>query len=160
MPSFDIVSEVDPQELKNAVSQANREIQNRFDFRGIEAGFILEDNGVVVFAPEEFQLQQLVDILKDKLVRRKIDVRALTAGDIQGAGKLKRQIHTLVQGVDKETSRDIVKLIKSSKLKVQASIQGEKVRVSGKKRDDLQSIMALLKESSIDIPLQFDNFRD
>ncbi len=160
MPTFDIVSEVDAQELKNAVDQANREIQNRFDFRGVDAGFELTGPGVEISAEEEFQLQQLADILKDKLVRRKIDVRALTAGAIQASGKQKRQLHTLIQGVDKDTSREIVKLIKASKLKVQAAVQQEKVRVTGKKRDDLQAVMALLRESKIEIPLQFDNFRD
>jgi cyclic-di-GMP-binding protein len=160
MPSFDVVSEVDLQEVRNAVDQANRELTTRFDFRGVDAGFELETEAIVLSAPEEFQLTQMVDMLRGKLVRRNLDPRCLEAGKIEGAGKVRRQRFKLLQGIDKDHSRDIVKRIKDAKIKVQAAIQGEKVRVTGKQRDDLQQAMALLKGADLDIALQFDNFRD
>jgi len=160
MPSFDIVSEVDLQEVKNAVDQASRELTTRFDFRGIDARFELEEGAIAIWAPEEFQVTQMVDILRGKLVRRNLDPRCLEAGKIEGAGRVKRQRFKLLQGIDKDHSRDIVRRIKDSKLKVQAAIQGEKVRVTGKQRDDLQQVIGLLKEAELDIALQFDNFRD
>jgi len=163
MPSFDIVSEVDDHELTNAVDQASRELTTRFDFRGIEAGFALEKTPslrIVVHAPEDFRLEQMIDILRDKLVRRKVDARCLDAGETEGAGRVRRQNIAIRQGIDRDTSRDIVKRIKDSKLKVQAAVQGEKVRVTGKKRDDLQATMALLRAQTFEQPLQFDNFRD
>lgn len=160
MPSFDVVSEVDLQEVRNAVDQANRELTTRFDFRGVDAGFELETEAIVLCAPEEFQVTQMVDMLRGKLVRRNLDPRCLEAGKIEGAGKLKRQRFKLLQGIDKDHSRDIVKRIKDAKIKVQVAVQGEKVRVTGKQRDDLQQAIALLKSADLDIALQFDNFRD
>ena len=160
MPSFDVVSEVDLQEVRNAVDQANRELGTRFDFRGVDAEFELLDAGIRVAAEEEFQVSQLEDILRDKLVKRGIDGRCLDPGEIEGAGKQKRRTYGLAQGIDRDTAKKITKLVKDSRIKVQAQINGEKVRITGKKRDDLQSVMAALKESDISIPLQFDNFRD
>ena len=160
MPSFDIVSEVDQQEIRNAVDQATRELRNRFDFRGIDASISLEDGGVLIAAPEEFQIKQLEDILRDKLASRGVDVRYLEPGDVEGAGKVKRKTYGLRQGIDRDSAKQITKMTKDSKIKVQAQVNGEKVRVTGKKRDDLQAIMALLREADIALPLQFDNFRD
>lgn len=160
MPSFDVVSEVDLQEVRNAVDQANRELAKRFDFRGVDAQYELEDSSVLISANEEFQIAQMEDILRDKLVRRGVDAACLDAGDIEGAGKQKRRQYGIVRGIDQDTGRRIVKDIKSSKLKVQASVQGDKVRVTGKKRDELQSVIKLLRDADITIPLQFDNFRD
>lgn len=160
MPSFDVVSEVDMQEVRNAVDQASRELGTRFDFRGIDAGFELDDSSIKLAAEEEFQLGQMLDILHDKLNRRDIDIRVLDPGEVEAAGKQKRQAFSLKQGIDRDTARKITKLIKDSKLKVQAQVQGEQVRVTGKKRDDLQSVMSNLKESGLDIPLNFTNFRD
>lgn len=160
MPSFDVVSEIDLQEVRNAVDQANRELDKRFDFRGVDASFELDGEAVSMAAFEEFQLAQMLDMLRAKLVGRGIDARALDPGSVEGDGKHKRQKCTLRSGVDKDNARAIAKLVKESKLKVQAQIQGEQVRVTGKKRDDLQKAMALLKDSDIDIPLQYENFRD
>lgn len=160
MPSFDVVSEVDMQEVRNAVDQASRELGTRFDFRGVDASFELSDAGIRLAAQEEFQLQQMLDILHDKLIRRGIDVRALDPGDLEAAGKQKRQLFALKQGIDRDTAKKIVKIIKDSKIKVQAQVQGDQVRVTGKKRDDLQSAMAGLKEADLDIPLNYTNFRD
>lgn len=160
MPSFDVVSELDEQEVRNAVDQANRELEKRFDFRGVDASFEYANDAIALAAFEEFQLVQMLDMLRSKMIGRGLDARALDPGSVEGAGKQKRQKFALRQGVDKDNARSIVKLIKESKLKVQAQIQGEQVRVTGKKRDDLQKVMALLKDSKIDIPLQYDNFRD
>ena len=160
MPSFDVVSEVDMQEVKNGVDQAQRELRNRFDFKNVDAGFDFQDERIQVHAPEDFQLGQLEDILRDKLAGRGIDGRSLDGGEVEGAGKVRRRYFTLRQGIDRDNAKKVTKLTKDSKLKVQAQINAEKVRITGKKRDDLQSIMALLKESSIEVPLQFDNFRD
>jgi uncharacterized protein YajQ (UPF0234 family) len=160
MPSFDVVSEVDLQEVRNAVDQAVRELGTRFDFRGVEAGFELKDNRVQLHAQEEFQLDQMVDILRDKFTRRGIDTRVLEPGDIEASGKQKRQAFGLKQGIDKDSAKKIVKLIKDAKIKVQAQIQGDQVRVTGKKRDDLQQVIAALKEADLDMPLEFNNFRD
>jgi len=160
MPSFDVVSEVDAQEVRNAVDQAGRELGTRFDFRGVDSGFQFTDERIRMHAEEEFQLSQMYDILCDKLTRRGVDVRALDAGEIEAAGKQKRQSFGLKQGIDRDTAKKIVKLIKDSKLKVQAQVQGEQVRVTGKKRDDLQQVMALLKDAALEIPLNYTNFRD
>ncbi len=160
MPSFDAVSEVDEQEVRNAVDQASRELSTRFDFRGVDASFELTDGSILVAAEEDFQLGQLYDILVSKLTKRSVDHRALDAQEIESAGKQRRQRYLLKQGISKEDAKKMVKLIKDSKLKVQAQIQGEQVRVTGKKRDDLQAVMALLKESELDIPLSYNNFRD
>lgn len=161
MPAFDIVSEVDKHELTNAVDQTNRELDNRFDFRGTDAKVEQSDKVLTLFADSDFQLDQLLDILRMKLVKRKIEISCLEIKDPVGYGKLRKQDVIVREGVDKDLSRKIVKLIKESKLKVQAAVQGDSVRVTGKKRDDLQSVMALLRgNDSLDMPLQFNNFRD
>lgn len=160
MPSFDIVSEYDSHEASNAVDQANREIDTRFDFRGSNATFTLEKENILLESDNEFQLQQMLDILHNKLVKRGIDITFLETGDPEQRGKRTRQNLTLKEGIDQLTSKNIVKMVKEKKMKVQASIQGEKVRITGKKRDDLQSVMAMLKEEKLDVPLQFNNFRD
>jgi uncharacterized protein YajQ (UPF0234 family) len=161
MPSFDVVSEVDTHELTNAVDQANREIEKRFDFKGIDASFELQEDQVVMQADVDFQLQQMLDVLRNKMIARKIDIRCM---DVQGAerGNMRaRQVVKLKQGLDQATAKKINKMIKDDKkLKVQAQIQGDQVRVTGKKRDDLQAVIAMLRESDLDIPLQFNNFRD
>lgn len=160
MPSFDVVSEVDLQEVRNAVDQASRELGTRFDFRGVDAGFELQEGRILLHAQEAFQLGQMLDILQDKLVRRGIDVRVLDPGEIEASGKQKRQSFTLKQGIDRDTAKKIVKLIKDAKLKVQSQIQGEQIRVTGKKRDDLQQVITALKAAELEVPLDFDNFRD
>ena len=161
MPSFDAISEVELFELNNAVDQANRELSTRYDFRGIEASFERQEAAVELTAEAEMQLDQMMDILRSKLVARKIDVRVIDVQDIRHRGKLLHQTVVIRQGIETDLARKIVKMIKDKKMKVQAAIQGEKVRVTGKKRDDLQKVMAMLKSSEeIDQPLQFDNFRD
>lgn len=160
MPSFDVVSEVDLQEVNNAVDQANREVGTRFDFKGVDAKFERNDNEIRLTAEADFQLNQMLDILRDKLVKRSVDIRALEVGEPQPSGKLVHQTVIVRQGIDKDLARKIVKMIKDEKMKVQAAIQGEKVRVSGKKRDDLQAVIAMLKDSKVEMPLQYNNFRD
>ena len=160
MPSFDVVSEVDMHEVTNAVDQANREVTTRFDFKGTNARYELKESVVTVKAQAEFQLQQMLDILQTKLNRRGVDIACLELAEPQQSGKEVSQEVTIRQGLDSVLSKKIVKLIKDAKLKVQAAIQGDKVRVTGKKRDDLQTAMGLLKEADFDLPLQFTNFRD
>ncbi len=161
MPSFDIVSEIDKHELTNAVDQANREIGNRFDFRGTDARVEQSDKLLTIHADSDFQLEQVLDILRLKLVKRGIEVSCLEVKDSVGNGKMRKQDVLIREGIDKDLSRNIVKMIKNSKAKVQSAIQGESVRVTGKKRDDLQGVMALLRDNDkIDMPLQFNNFRD
>ncbi|KDE40802.1 MAG: YajQ family cyclic di-GMP-binding protein [Nitrincola lacisaponensis] len=160
MPSFDIVSELDSHEVTNAVDQANRELQSRYDFKGVKAEYELQDDTVTMVAEVDFQLQQMLEILRGKLTARKIDIRCMEVKkpDLSGV-KAKQQV-LLRQGLDQVLCKKITKLIKDSKLKVQSQIQGEKVRVTGKKRDDLQDVMALLRESDVELPLQYNNFRD
>jgi uncharacterized protein YajQ (UPF0234 family) len=160
MPSFDVVSEVDLQEVRNAVDQAVRELSTRFDFKGIDAGFELVDEQIRLHAQEEFQLEQMIAILRDKLIRRDVDVRVLDPGKVEASGKQKRQNFALKQGIGRDDARQIVKLVKDAKLKVQTQVQGEQVRVTGKKRDDLQDVIALLRKSELEVPLDFKNFRD
>jgi len=160
MPSFDVVSEVDSHELKNAVDQANREIANRFDFKGSDSKIELNGTDMKVSSDSKFRVEQVCSVLHQKLAKRGIDINCLDAGDVDEALKTAKQVIKVREGLDKEMAKKVVKLIKESKLKVQASIQGEQVRVTGKKRDDLQSVMALLKKSDIELPLQFNNFRD
>ena len=161
MPAFDIVSEVDQHELTNAVDQANRELANRYDFRGSDAKVEQAAKVLTLFADSDFQLEQLLDILRMKLVKRKIEVSCLEIKDPMGQGKMRKQDVIVREGIEKDLSRKIVKLVKESKLKVQVAVQGESVRVTGKKRDDLQQVMALLRgNDSLDMPLQFNNFRD
>lgn len=160
MPSFDIVSEINNQEVTNAVDQSNREVGTRFDFKGSNAKFELESNQVTMRAPNEFQLKQMFDILKERLARRQVDVRCLQVDPPQVNVSEAWQIVTVRQGIEAELARKIVKITKGGKLKVQAAIQGEKVRVTGKKRDELQQVIAMLKDSDIDMPLQYTNYRD
>lgn len=160
MPSFDVVSEIDKHELTNAVDQMNREISNRFDFKGSDAKVALSEQVMNVEADSEFQIKQIEDIIYKKLAARGIDTRCLDKGDIEIRGMRAYQAIKVREGVDKELAKKIVKLIKDAKLKVQAAIQGEQVRVTGKKRDDLQQVIAMLKASDIDLPLQYSNFRD
>ncbi len=160
MPSFDIVSEVDHHELSNAIDQANREIGTRYDFKGSDARIEQAHNQLTLSTESEFQIKQMTPILKEKMSKRGIDVSCLDFADIVEMNKRARQQVLVREGLDKDLARKIVTLIKDSKLKVQASIQGEQVRVNGKKRDDLQQVMKLLKEANLGIPLQFNNFRD
>ncbi|MBT8112880.1 MAG: YajQ family cyclic di-GMP-binding protein [Gammaproteobacteria bacterium] len=160
MPSFDTVSEVDEHELSNAIDQASREISTRFDFKGSDAKVTREESNIRIQAKSEFQLDQVYDILITKMSKRGIDVMCMDRGKVEEANMCARQQITLRQGIDKDSAKKMVKLIKDSKIKVQASIQGEKLRVTGKKRDDLQNVMSLLKDSNLGIPLQFNNFRD
>jgi len=160
MPSFDVVSEVDHHELSNALDQANREIGTRYDFKGSSARIESSGNQLTLEAESEFQLNQMVPILKEKMSKRGIDVDCLEFGDVVEMNKRARQPVTVREGLDKDLARKMVKLIKDGKLKVQAAIQGEQLRVSGKKRDDLQQVMQMLREAGLGIPLQFNNFRD
>ncbi|MEX2353063.1 MAG: YajQ family cyclic di-GMP-binding protein [Gammaproteobacteria bacterium] len=161
MPSFDIVSEIDQHELTNAVDQANREISNRFDFKGTDSRVEKTEANLKLVAPTEFQVDQIRDILHAKLAKREIDVRSLDPGKVTSNISEAQQEIVVREGIDKELAKKLVKIIKESKLKVQAAIQGEQVRVTGKKRDDLQDVIALLKnEKSVELPLQFTNFRD
>ncbi len=161
MPSFDIVSEVDKQEVRNAIDQVNKEVANRFDFKGSDARVEQADYVLTVYADDDFKLDQVQDILNAKLIKRNIDIKCLDIGKSEkiSGNKVKRTV-TVKTGVESELAKKIVKLIKDSKLKVQASIQGETVRVSGAKRDTLQEAIALVRKSISDYPLQFGNFRD
>ena len=160
MPSFDIVSEFDMHEATNAVDQANKEVSTRFDFKGTDSSFELTDEKLIMISESTFQLQQMFSVVCAKLSRRGIDIACMEVGDAKGSGKLMRQEITLKQGVDSALAKKIVKLIKDKKLKVQAAIQGEKVRVTGKSRDDLQEVIQMLRNEKLELPLQFDNFRD
>lgn len=160
MPSFDIVSEVDKHELANAVDQANRELGNRFDFKGSDAGFELNDFTITLRAPNDFQLKQMSDILRSRLVARGIDIRCLDEQDPELTLASAKQTIAVKQGIEQAQARKIVAGLKASKLKVDAQIQGDKLRVVGKKRDDLQEAIALLRKMDPGLPLQFDNFRD
>jgi uncharacterized protein YajQ (UPF0234 family) len=160
MPSFDVVSEVDMHELTNAVDQAARIVGNRFDFKGVEASFEREEHSVVISAEAEFQVAQMEDMLRSALIKCDIDPAAMDCGDIQTTGKVVRQTVVLRHGLDSSQCKSIVKKIKDEKMKVQTQIQGDQVRVTGKKRDDLQKVMALLREEEFGAPLQFSNFRD
>jgi len=161
MPSFDIVSEYDAHEARNAVDQANKEVSTRFDFKGSNAEFELQENSILMKAESTFQLQQMLPMIFSKMTKRGIDIACMETGKITDTGKNAQQPITLNQGIETPIAKKIVKLIKDKKLKVQTAIQGEKLRVTGKKRDDLQQVIAMLKsESSIELPLQFENFRD
>lgn len=160
MPSFDIVSDVDKQVLTNCVDQATRIITNRFDFKGVDAKFERQDYVVTLIAEAEFQVQQMLDILQGALHKAGVDIACLEVGDPVMSGKLTRMPVTVRTGLESELAKKIVKMIKDKKLKVQAQIQGDQVRVTGKKRDDLQSVIAMLRASEIDMPLQYENFRD
>jgi uncharacterized protein YajQ (UPF0234 family) len=160
MPSFDVISEVDKHELTNAVDQANRELASRFDFKGTDAKFELDRFEITQHAPSEFQLQQMLDILRARLVSRKIDVRALDVAEPETNLAGARQKITVKQGIEQPVAKKLVAGLKAAKLKVEAQINGDKLRVSGKKRDDLQLAMAVLRKADVELPLQFDNFRD
>jgi len=161
MPSFDIVCEVNEQEMDNAVNQVKKEIKTRYDFKHSQASIELDDGKITLVGDDANNLNTVAEILRTKMVRRKLEVNALEYGDIQAAsGDTRRQLITVKQGVDKETAKKIVKQIKQEKMKVQASIQGDQVRVTGKKRDDLQAVMSLVRGMDIDRPLSFTNFRD
>jgi uncharacterized protein YajQ (UPF0234 family) len=160
MPSFDVISEVDKHELTNAVDQANRELTTRFDFKGSDAKFELDDFVITQSGASEFQLNQMMDILRGRLVARKIDVRALDVADPETNLAGSRQKITVKQGIEQPIAKKLIASMKEAKLKVEAQINGDKLRVSGKKRDDLQSAMAVLRKAEVELPLQFDNFRD
>jgi len=160
MPSFDIVSEVDMHELNNAIDQANREVGTRFDFKGVDARFTLTDSSISISAEVEFQLRQMLEMLNGKLVKRGIDVSCLEEGEVEMSGQRATMPVRVQQGIESDLARKIVKMVKDSKLKVQTAIQGEKLRVTGKKRDDLQAVISLLKDAKLGIPLQYNNFRD
>lgn len=160
MPSFDVVSEVDTHELTNAIDQCNREISNRFDFKGTNSRVEEKEAILTLIAPGEFQIKQMTDILHAKFAKRGIDVSCLEYDKIQDNINETRQEIKVRQGLDKDLARKIVKLIKNTKLKVQSNIQGDQVRISGKKRDNLQEAIAFLKEQELGLPLQYNNFRD
>jgi len=160
MPSFDIVSEFDLHELTNAVDQASREVGQRFDFKGTNAKFELNESVVTLSAPSDFQLKQMLELLKLKLSKRGIDVACLKIDEPVLTGQTAKQVVTLRQGIETELGKKIQRQIKDSKLKVQAAIQDKQVRVTGKSRDDLQEAIALIKKGGYDLPLQFTNFRD
>lgn len=160
MPSFDVVSQVDMHEVTNAVDQANREVATRFDFKGTNSRFTLSGTEIVMTTGSEFQLKQMLDILRIKMSKRGIDIACLKVDAPQLSGKEARQHVTVRQGIESELAKQIVKMIKNMKLKVQAAIQGDQVRVTGKKRDDLQQVIVMLKEAEVDLPLQYINFRD
>lgn len=160
MPSFDVVSEVDLQEVRNAVDQATREVGTRYDFKGVDARFELSDAEVQLSAEQEFQLQQMMDILRQKLTKRKVDIACMEVKEPVTTLNAARQQVVIRQGIDTETAKKMVKTIKGGKIKVQAQIQGDQVRVSGKKRDDLQQVISLMRDADYGLPLQFINFRD
>ena len=160
MPSFDVVSEIDHHELTNAVDQANREISNRFDFKGSDAKVEQSDDGLTLESESDFQLDQIITVLNQKLAKRGLDISSLEKQAVETSNMRARQKLLLKEGIDKELAKKIVKLVKESKMKVQASIQGDQVRITGKKRDDLQQAIALLKDAGLEQPLQFTNFRD
>ncbi len=160
MPSFDVVSEVDLQEVRNAVDQANREVGTRFDFKGIKANFELADDVIKLTTERDFQLRQMMDILRQKLAKRGVDIGSLDLKDPTSSLNAARQEVGLKQGIVTETAKSMIKSLKAAKLKVQAQIQGEQLRVSGKNRDDLQEAIAQLREGDWGLPLKFTNFRD
>lgn len=160
MPSFDVVSQFDAHEAANAVDQANREVNTRFDFKGTGSKFTLEDNVISLVSQSDFQLNQMLDILRQKLAKRGVDIGCLDEQAPEITSSEARQNVIMRRGIDSALARELVKKIKSSKLKVQAAIQGDKLRVSGKKKDDLQAVIALLKDADVDLPLQYENFRD
>ncbi len=160
MPSFDVVSDFDAHEASNAVDQANREVNNRFDFKGTGSKSELDGQLITLTSPADFQLKQMLDILRQKLAKRGIDVACMKEEEPEISLNEARQKVILRQGIETPLAKDLVKQIKTSKIKVQTAIQGDKLRVSGKKRDDLQSVISLLKKADIDLPLQYENFRD
>lgn len=160
MPSFDIVSKVNPHEIANAVDQANREVTTRFDFKDTHSKFEVNDKNIIMTAPTDFHLKQMKEILTTKLTKREVDIRSFHYHDsVTSLHEAKQEID-IQQGIDTELAKSIIKIIKNSKLKVQAAIQGEQIRITGKKRDDLQAVISLIKQEKTTLPLQFENFRD
>lgn len=160
MPSFDIVSELNQHEVVNAVDQASREVGTRFDFKGTDAKYVLTEKIITMSAQADFQLQQMLDILKLKLAKRGVDVQCMKIDEPTMTGQTAKQVITLREGIDTELGKKVQRLIKDSKLKVQAAIQDKQVRVTGKSRDDLQAVIALIRNAKLDLPLQYTNFRD
>lgn len=160
MPSFDIVSETDQQEVVNAVDQANREVSTRFDFKDTNARLEFKDGKITMIAPNDFQVQQVDQVLRGKLAKRNVDMRSFTYKDIASNNNEAKQIIEVKQGIDQDNAKKIIKMIKDQKMKVQTSIQGDQIRVTGKKRDDLQEVIGMLKEADTSLALQFVNFRD
>jgi hypothetical protein len=160
MPSMDIVSETNLEEVRNAVDNANRELTNRFDFRGVEANFEWKKPKVILKAEGDYQLKQMCDMLRSQLTKRNVDAKAMTVGDASATGRIWGQEITFKEGIEQDMAKQVVKLIKAEKFKVQAAIQGEQVRVTGKKRDDLQSVMQLVRSADLDQSFQFTNFKD
>jgi len=160
VPSFDVVSEVNMDEVVNAVGQSNREVDTRFDFKGKNAKFLLEESQITMRAPDEFQLNQMYDILTSKLAGRKVNIRSLARDPVQTNVSDAWQIVNVRQGIEADLARRLVKMVKQTKLKAQVAIQGNQLRVTGKKRDVLQEVIALLKETDVELPLQYTNFRD
>ncbi len=160
MPSFDVVSDFDPHEVVNAVDQANREVNTRFDFKGTGSKYELEGQLITLTTQSDFQLKQMLDILRQKLSKRGVDIGCMKDEEPEITGSQAKQNVILRKGIEMLLAKSLVKTIKGSKLKVQAAIQGDKLRVSGKKRDDLQSVISLLKDTDVDLPLQYENFRD
>ncbi|WP_371186312.1 YajQ family cyclic di-GMP-binding protein [Thalassotalea maritima] len=160
MPSFDIVSEVDMEEVRNATENATRELSTRFDFRGVEASFEYKNPNVTAKAEGDFQIKQMLDMLRAQLAKRQIDAKAMTLGKLDHTGKTYTQHLSFKVGIEQAVAKKLVKLIKDSKIKVQASIQGDKLRITGKKRDDLQAVMALVRDAELEQSFQFNNFKD
>ncbi len=160
MPSLDIISEINLEEVRNAVENCTRELSTRFDFRGVEASFEWKKPNVAVKANEVFQVKQMVDILRVQLMKRQIDAKAMNVGEPSYSGKTVSQQVSFQEGIEQPVAKKVVKLIKDSKIKVQAAIQGDKLRVTGKKRDDLQAVMKLVREAELEQSFQFDNFKD
>ena len=160
MPSFDIVSNIDNHEVANAVDQVNREIATRFDFKGTNAKAELVKDKITLTAPTDFQLKQLDDILRNKFAKRQVDIRSLKYGSIETNLSEAKQVIEVKQGIETEQAKKIIKLIKEGDFKVQSAIQGDQVRVTGKKRDELQEVIVMLRSAKVDIPVQFINFRD
>jgi len=160
VPSFDVVSEVDIHELANALDQSRREISTRYDFRNSKADIESTNDAITLIADNDFQIQQMLDIVYSKMAKRGVDIKSMEETEIEARGMLVRQKINVRQGIDKDSARKIVKLIKGAKLKVQSAVQDQQVRVTGKKRDDLQNVMTMLRESKFDLALQFTNFRD
>jgi uncharacterized protein YajQ (UPF0234 family) len=160
MPSFDVVSEIELHEVRNAVDQARRELETRFDFRGVEANFELEEAVITMTSEAEFQVKQMYDILRLKLTKRGVDISCIELKDPEINLARCKQVVILRQGIDAEAAKKIQRAVKDSKIKVQAAIQGDKLRVTGKSRDDLQATIAMLRAAKLELPLQFNNFRD
>lgn len=160
MPSFDVVSDFDAHEASNAIDQSNREVTTRFDFKGTGSKYELDGQVIALTSQSDFQLKQMLDIMRQKLAKRGIDIACLEEKEPEFSGSEARQQVILRKGIDSDLARKLVKMVKGSKLKVQAAIQGDQLRISGKKRDDLQAVIALLKNADVELPLQYENFRD